>query len=73
MDAGSDTLVTLPQNWVVLDGSKSVDDVGIQKWQWTQLQYTFLLFISFSECSSKFDYFNVEAQTERSLMAALSP
>lgn len=73
MDAGSDALITLPQNWVVLDGSKSVDDVGIQKWQWTQLQYVFLLFISFLECLSKFDYFISEAQTERSLMAVLSP
>jgi len=38
VDAGSDALVTLPINWALLDGSKSVDDVGIHKWLWTQLQ-----------------------------------
>ena len=38
VDAGSDAVVTLPINWAFLDGSKSVDDVGIHKWLWTQLQ-----------------------------------
>nr|CAG4643003.1 EOG090X00QS [Ilyocryptus agilis] len=38
VEAGSDAVITLPVNWVSLDGSKTVDDVGIQRWLWTQLQ-----------------------------------
>nr|CAH0113255.1 unnamed protein product [Daphnia galeata] len=34
------TAITLPLNWVLLDGSKSraVDDIGIHKWLWTKLE-----------------------------------
>ena len=43
VDAGSDIVVALPINSAVLDGSKSVDDIGIKKWLWTQLQYVLLI------------------------------
>lgn len=40
VDAGKNTAITLPSNWVILDGSKSkaVDDIGIHKWLWAQLE-----------------------------------
>nr|CAG4636763.1 EOG090X00QS [Ceriodaphnia reticulata] len=40
VNAGSDTTISLPSTWVILDGSKSraIDDIGIHKWLWTQLQ-----------------------------------
>nr|CAG4650724.1 EOG090X00QS [Simocephalus serrulatus] len=40
VNAGKDSTITLPLNWIILDGSKSraVDDIGIHKWLWTQLQ-----------------------------------
>ncbi|XP_046464140.1 dyslexia-associated protein KIAA0319-like protein [Daphnia pulex] len=40
VDAGKNTAITLPLNWALLDGSKSraVDDIGIHKWLWTQLE-----------------------------------
>lgn len=40
VNAGSDKVITLPLNWVILDGSKSrpVGDIVIHKWLWKQLQ-----------------------------------
>ncbi|XP_063227382.1 dyslexia-associated protein KIAA0319-like protein isoform X2 [Bacillus rossius redtenbacheri] len=36
-DAGEDGLVSLPQTWVQLNGSRSHDDIKIAAWQWQQL------------------------------------
>lgn len=38
VDAGSDSNITLPLNWVKLDGSKSVDASRFKKWSWKQLE-----------------------------------
>ena len=38
VDAGPESLITLPQDWVILNGSKSTSDAGIQKWLWNQLK-----------------------------------
>lgn len=36
-DAGAEQEISLPTNFVVLDGSKSKDDQGITKYNWTQV------------------------------------
>ena len=36
-NAGSDTEISLPQNFFVLDGSKSADDQGVIKYTWAQV------------------------------------
>lgn len=36
-DAGSDTEISLPQNFYILDGTKSLDDQGIIKYTWSQV------------------------------------
>ena len=38
VEAGSDVVVSVPFNWTPLDGSKTVDETGIAKWRWQQLQ-----------------------------------
>ena len=35
---GQNQTLSLPQNWVLLDGSESSDDFGILNWSWEQLQ-----------------------------------
>ncbi|XP_025410530.1 dyslexia-associated protein KIAA0319-like protein isoform X2 [Sipha flava] len=35
--AGKNLTLSLPQTWALLDGSKSNDDIGIQKWKWYQI------------------------------------
>ncbi|XP_050549172.1 dyslexia-associated protein KIAA0319-like protein [Daktulosphaira vitifoliae] len=35
--AGKNDTISLPQTWTLLDGSKSSDDIGIQKWKWHQI------------------------------------
>ena len=37
-NAGGDQEISLPQNWIILDGSKSKDDLGIRKYTWTQVK-----------------------------------
>jgi hypothetical protein len=37
--AGKNLTLSLPQTWALLDGSKSNDDIGIQKWKWYQIRY----------------------------------
>ena len=37
-NAGSDQEISLPLNWIILDGSKSKDDQGIIKYTWTQVK-----------------------------------
>lgn len=37
--AGKNLTLSLPQTWALLDGSKSSDDIGIQKWKWYQIRY----------------------------------
>lgn len=34
-DAGQDVVVQLPTDWAVLDGRDSVDDHGIDRYEWT--------------------------------------
>ncbi|XP_021932800.1 dyslexia-associated protein KIAA0319-like protein isoform X2 [Zootermopsis nevadensis] len=36
-NAGKDITVSLPQTWVLLDGSQSSDDIQITAWKWEQL------------------------------------
>ena len=35
--AGQNRTISLPKNWVVLDGSASSDDVGITSYLWVQV------------------------------------
>ena len=35
-DAGKDQVVTLPNNFIKIDGSKSSDDKGIEIYKWTR-------------------------------------
>ncbi|XP_026816295.1 dyslexia-associated protein KIAA0319-like protein isoform X1 [Rhopalosiphum maidis] len=35
--AGKNLTLSLPQTWALLDGSKSSDDIGIEKWKWYQI------------------------------------
>lgn len=35
--AGKNVTLSLPQTWTLLDGSKSSDDIGIEKWKWYQI------------------------------------
>lgn len=37
--AGKNLTLSLPQTWALLDGSKSSDDIGIEKWNWYQIRY----------------------------------
>nr|CAG4648482.1 EOG090X00QS [Polyphemus pediculus] len=37
VDAGPNQTISLPLNWVVLNGSRSSDDSGIKSWLWKQL------------------------------------
>ena len=37
-DAGSDIEISLPINWVVLDGSRSKDDIAIVSYLWEQIE-----------------------------------
>lgn len=34
-DAGQDVMIQLPTDWAVLDGRDSVDDHGINNYEWT--------------------------------------
>lgn len=34
-DAGQDVVIQLPTDWAVLDGRDSVDDHGINRYEWT--------------------------------------
>lgn len=36
--AGKNLTLSLPQTWAFLDGSKSSDDIGIEKWNWNQIR-----------------------------------
>lgn len=36
--AGKNLTLSLPQTWAWLDGSKSNDDIGIEKWKWYQIR-----------------------------------
>jgi len=36
--AGKNLTLSLPQTWALLDGSKSSDDIGIEKWNWNQIR-----------------------------------
>lgn len=44
--AGKNVTLSLPQTWTLLDGSKSNDDIGIEKWKWYQIRYTFSIFFN---------------------------
>lgn len=35
-NAGGDQSVSLPLKWIILNGSSSTDDQGIQSWLWTR-------------------------------------
>ncbi len=35
-NAGGDQSVSLPLKWIILNGSASTDDLGIQSWLWTR-------------------------------------
>ena len=35
-NAGGDQSVSLPLKWIILNGSASIDDLGIQSWLWTR-------------------------------------
>lgn len=41
--AGKNVTLSLPQTWAMLDGSKSSDDIGIEKWNWYQIRYRKIL------------------------------
>jgi hypothetical protein len=38
-----DITVSLPQTWVLLDGSQSSDDIKITTWKWEQLRWKHIL------------------------------
>ena len=38
VDAGSDQVINIPVNWALLDGSRSVDETSIVKWEWKKIQ-----------------------------------
>lgn len=40
--AGKNVTLSLPQTWAMLDGSKSTDDIGIEKWKWYQIRYVLI-------------------------------
>ena len=35
-NAGGDLSVSLPLKWIILNGSSSTDDLGIESWLWTR-------------------------------------
>lgn len=37
-DAGQDVVIQLPTDWAVLDGRDSVDDHGINHYEWTLIR-----------------------------------
>lgn len=37
-DAGQDVVIQLPTDWAVLDGRDSVDDHGINRYEWTLIK-----------------------------------
>ncbi len=37
-NAGKDRGISLPKNWVILDGSSSSDDFNITSWSWSQVE-----------------------------------
>lgn len=56
--AGKNLTLSLPQTWAWLDGSKSSDDIGIEKWKWYQIRYkkkTYAFFL-FLDIFSYFKY-----------------
>ena len=51
--AGQNRTISLPKNWVILDGSMSYDDSGITSWLWSQIDGKFSIFSEF------FNYFRI--------------